>query len=291
MEKVYVARVLGAFPATPGAPLVVDVPLAWDPLTNHVSAVPSAARPQPPASAATGAGAALPEAAACHCSGRPGHCPPGNPTEHGGQAEHLEHAQHSQQGQAAAQPGGPPGAGAQLGAGGVQEAEQVASTQLQVPGAAEGASLCAKAPGLPRTQPHDRPCREEEGTGGPQEGAREAAQRAPQQFQGLWPGQEQQPPRRGPQGPASPPQQQQGQEQEQPQPRQRERKAFHKERQAAAAAKRERLAAAAAAAPEAAGRAAGAGLPGRGPEARPAVTEFRLLGVARDGRTSLVECR
>ncbi|KAK2077813.1 hypothetical protein QBZ16_004661 [Prototheca wickerhamii] len=41
VEKVYVARVQGAFPATP-EPLVVDVPLAWDQQRNHVLACPGA---------------------------------------------------------------------------------------------------------------------------------------------------------------------------------------------------------------------------------------------------------
>ncbi|GAB4815992.1 hypothetical protein N2152v2_003038 [Parachlorella kessleri] len=65
-----------------------------------------------------------------------------------------------------------------------------------------------------------------------------------------------------------------------------ERKTFRKQRQAAAVAKRERREAAAAAAASAAGGMA-AGLP----MSRPAVTEFRLLEVAPDGKTSLVECR
>ena len=42
VEKVYVARVLGAFPSS-DAPIAVDVPLAWDPVTNNATAVPEAA--------------------------------------------------------------------------------------------------------------------------------------------------------------------------------------------------------------------------------------------------------
>jgi 23S rRNA-/tRNA-specific pseudouridylate synthase len=42
VEKVYVARVLGRFPSSEG-PVVTDVPLAWDPSTNHVTAEPGQA--------------------------------------------------------------------------------------------------------------------------------------------------------------------------------------------------------------------------------------------------------
>ena len=43
VQKVYVARVLGRFPETPeGQPIVVDVPLDWDPVANKASAVPGA---------------------------------------------------------------------------------------------------------------------------------------------------------------------------------------------------------------------------------------------------------
>lgn len=42
VEKVYVARVLGRFPSSEG-PVVADVPLAWDPSTNHVTAEPGQA--------------------------------------------------------------------------------------------------------------------------------------------------------------------------------------------------------------------------------------------------------
>ena len=40
VTKVYVARVLGVFP--PGDEVTESTPLAWNPQTNHVSAVPDA---------------------------------------------------------------------------------------------------------------------------------------------------------------------------------------------------------------------------------------------------------
>ncbi|GAB4816797.1 hypothetical protein N2152v2_003843 [Parachlorella kessleri] len=57
LEKVYVARVLGAFPSS-DAPIAVDVPLAWDPVTNNARAVPEAAArfPSQAASRAAAAG-------------------------------------------------------------------------------------------------------------------------------------------------------------------------------------------------------------------------------------------
>jgi hypothetical protein len=42
VEKVYVARVLGRFPESQ-APVVADVPLAWDPVANHATAEPRTA--------------------------------------------------------------------------------------------------------------------------------------------------------------------------------------------------------------------------------------------------------
>ncbi len=41
MEKVYIARVLGEFPPDP---VQADVALSWDPVRNHVTAVPGGPR-------------------------------------------------------------------------------------------------------------------------------------------------------------------------------------------------------------------------------------------------------
>ncbi len=53
VEKVYVARVLGVFPAEP---VRLDLALAWNPRTNHVTAVPAGPRVGGPAPARDGGG-------------------------------------------------------------------------------------------------------------------------------------------------------------------------------------------------------------------------------------------
>ena len=64
MEKVYLARVLGAFPEHPVA---VDAALSWNPATNHVTVVPGG--PMVTSAAADLSGAAAPPPAAA-CAGK-----------------------------------------------------------------------------------------------------------------------------------------------------------------------------------------------------------------------------
>ncbi len=217
MEKVYVARVVGAFPATE-APIVVDVPLAWDPVSNHARAVPGDCPPPDPAAA------------------QPGQASPG-----GAPAEpSLEAGQQVQQ-----QPQSHPG----------QEQEQqqqlqeggLAGCQAALPAAA-GLGAGAAPPGeLPRQQ------------------ASQARQQSGGEGNSILEGMG-----------AEPSHEQAQQQQAQPKkPSRAERRAAKRSKKTAAAA------------------AAGAAEAGGGSRdgAKPAQTEYRLLWVAPDGQTSLVECR
>lgn len=82
VEKVYVARVCGVFPAEP---LALDLALAWNPRTNHVCAVPGGPRV---ADACPNPG---PDPGACPSNYNPGSAAPaGSAAAHAGPACHPE---------------------------------------------------------------------------------------------------------------------------------------------------------------------------------------------------------
>eukprot|EP00887_Chlorella_sp_A99_P000788 scaffold5.g788.t1 len=214
VRKVYVARVMGRFrPGAPeGVPLLVDVPLAWDPRTNRASAVPAAAAAASPAEEERLAG------------GRRGEAPDQERAGAGQEAAGAADAE--QQGQVQRwqqQPGGGEGR---------DEEMATAEEELELEEAAESGATEDGAPA--------RAVEAAAADGGPSAGP-SASKRA------------------------------------------KNKRAWKEQRRAKFEAKQARRAAEAAAraAAEAAGTAG----------AKPAATEFRLLAVAPDGLTSLVECR